>query len=89
VKRDLDDGAQQRLVRTVLRLKLATAMLEQSGHPAIELVREGMHPMTLRKRVRQSEADSGALSELLSSQEREGIPPVGKENYVCSGGQTK
>jgi hypothetical protein len=40
MKRDLDDGAQQRLVHTVLRLELATAMLEQSGHPAIELVRE-------------------------------------------------
>ena len=61
MKRDLDDGAQQRLVRTVLRLKLATAMLERSGHPAIELVREGVR----------------------------GFRRLRKENYVCSGAQTK
>ena len=38
----LTTARRQRLVHTVLRLKLATAMLERSGHPAIELVREGM-----------------------------------------------
>ena len=32
-----------------------------------------MHPETLRKKVRQAEADSGARPEQLSSQEREEI----------------
>lgn len=38
LQRDLHDGAQQRLVTTVLHLKLALAMLEQTDHPAAEIV---------------------------------------------------
>jgi transposase len=41
----------------------------------------GMHPETLRKRVRQVEADMGKRTDLLSSQEREEIRRLRKENY--------
>lgn len=42
IQRDLHDGAQQRLVHTVLRLKLAKAVLEKHDHPAIELVTDAL-----------------------------------------------
>jgi len=40
-----------------------------------------IHPETLRKRVRQAEADSGKRTDLLSSQEREEIRRLRKENF--------
>jgi transposase len=40
-----------------------------------------MRPETLRKHVLQVEADSGKRPDLVSSQEREGIPRRRKENY--------
>lgn len=43
-----------------------------SGRPIAHVARDlGIHPETLRKWVRQIEADEGKRSELLSSQERE------------------
>ena len=41
IQRDLHDGAQQRMVNTIVRLKLAKAMLEP-GHPATELVNDAL-----------------------------------------------
>jgi transposase len=54
----------------------------ESGRPIAHIAADlGMHPETLRKKVRQHEADSGARPELLSSQEREEIRRQRKENY--------
>ena len=48
------------------------------AHIAADL---GIGSETLRKRVRQAEADSGARPELLSGSEREEIRRLRKENY--------
>jgi len=48
------------------------------AHIAADL---GIGSETLRKRVRQAEADSGARPQLLSSSEREEIRRLRKENY--------
>jgi transposase len=59
-------------------VRLALESERPIAHIAADL---GMHPETLRKRVRQVEADSGARPELLSSSEREEIRRLRKENY--------
>ena len=66
----------EELVQRGVRLAL------ESGRPIAQVAADlGMHPETLRKRVRQAEADSGARPELLSSGEREEIRRLRKENY--------
>jgi transposase len=59
-------------------IRLALESDRPIAHIAADL---GMHPEALRKKVRQAEADSGARPELLSSQEREEIRRLRKENY--------
>jgi transposase len=59
-------------------IRLAMESERPIAHIAADL---GMHPETLRKRVRQAEADSGKRTDLLSSQEREEIRRLRKENY--------
>jgi len=54
----------------------------ESGRPIAHVAADlGMHPETLRKRVQQAEADSGARPDLPTSQEREEIRRLRQENF--------
>jgi transposase len=54
----------------------------ESGRPIAHVAADlGIHLETLRKRVRQAEADSATRGDLLSSQEREEIRRLRKENF--------
>ena len=54
----------------------------ESGRPVAQVARDlGVGHEALRKRVRQAEADAGKRSDLLSSQEREEIRKLRRENY--------
>ena len=52
----------------------------ESGRPIAHVAADlGIHPETLRKRVRQAEADSGKRGDLLVSEEREEIKALRRE----------
>src|SRR5215204_5055075 len=59
-------------------IRLALESERPIAHIAADL---GIHPETLRKRVRQHEADSGARPEMPTSQEREEIRRLRRENF--------
>jgi transposase len=59
-------------------VRLALESERPIAHVAGDL---GIHPETLRKRVRQTEADSGKRGDMLSTQEREEIRKLRKENF--------
>jgi transposase len=66
----------EELVQRGVRLAL------ESGRPIAEVARDlGMHPETLRKRVRQAQADSGARPDLPTSAEREEIRKLRQEVF--------
>src|SRR4051794_24706380 len=62
----------QRGIRLALESELPIAHIAHGG---------GMHPRTLRKKVRQFEADSGKRPDLSTSAEREEIRRLRQENY--------
>ncbi len=54
----------------------------ESGRPIAHIAKDlGMHPETLRKRVRQAQADEGLRPDLPTSEEREEIKQLRKENF--------
>ncbi len=54
----------------------------ESGRPIAQVARDlGVHPEALRKRVRQAQADNGTRAGLLTTQEREEIRKLRKENF--------
>ncbi len=59
-------------------VRLALESERPIAHVAADL---GIHPETLRKRVRQAEADSGSRSDLLTTQEREEIRKLRREVF--------
>jgi transposase len=66
----------EELVQRGVRLAL------ESGRPIAHVARDiGLPPETLRKRVRQAEADQGLRPDLPTSEEREEIKKLRKENF--------
>src|SRR3954447_23537956 len=54
----------------------------ESGRPIAHVAADlGMHPETLRKRVRQAEADNGLRTDLPTTAEREEIRKLRAENF--------
>jgi len=66
----------EELIQRGIRLAL------ESERPIAHIAHDlGMHPETLRKKVRQHEADSGARPDLPTSAEGEEIRRLRQENY--------
>jgi transposase len=66
----------EELVQRGIRLAL------ESGRPIAHVAADlGMHPETLRKRVRQAEADDGSRPDLPTTAEREEIRKLRQENF--------
>ncbi|HEX5763790.1 MAG TPA: transposase [Solirubrobacterales bacterium] len=62
-------------------LERGARMVFESGRPIAHVARDlGIHHETLRKWVRQAEADEGKRTELLSSEERERLKALEREN---------
>jgi transposase len=59
-------------------VRLALESERPIAHVAADL---GIHPETLRKRVRQAEADSGSRTDLLTRPEREEIRKLRREVF--------
>ena len=54
----------------------------ESGRPIAVVARDlGMHPETLRRHVRQAQADAGDRPQLLSTEERAEIRELRRENF--------
>jgi len=64
------------LIERAVRLALESE--RPIAHVAADL---GIHPETLRKRVRQAQADSGSRTDLLTTQEREEIRQLRREVF--------
>ena len=63
-------------------LERGVRLVFESGRPIAHVAADlGVGAETLRKRVRRAEADSGKRTDLLSSQEREEIRRLRKENF--------
>ena len=61
-------------------MERGTRLVFESGRPIARVARDlGIESETLRKRVRQAEADEGRRKDLLSSQEREEIKQLRRE----------
>jgi transposase len=64
------------LIQRGIRLAL------ESGRPIVHVAADlGIHPETLRKKVRQVEADSGSRPDLPTTAEREEIRKLRAENF--------
>lgn len=62
-------------------LERGARMVFESGRPIAHVARDiGIHHETLRKWVRQTEADEGKRSELLSGEERQRLKALEREN---------
>lgn len=62
-------------------LERGARMVFESGRPIAHVARDlGVHHETLRKWVRQTEANEGKRTELLSSEERQRLKELEREN---------